>query len=293
MICHHGPFVDDAKQATHTYDTCEPGLTFTGTTLGKSGWRDYGPYNQFLTLLWVPEEQLPPTLPGVPFPSPLNFARKQSPWICYLGLSWNKHSHYPNLMQSSKEVLIRRKTTQLNCLAPKEAEWIITPTLGACPVLAPRPPSSRCLRWRWQSCHAHFTGKDAVEQDSWGASLTSHRQQMGTHPVKSTPGSPPTFHFTSPGELHRRLTISSADDSTGRRALWEGVGMGATGLSHACRDRSSPLPSSARMVPLVLCSQAPLTQSLAQTPLVEAATQKGDAACPRPHYLPIEEQMQD
>lgn len=29
-------FVDDAKQATHTHDTCEPGVTFTGTTLGKS-----------------------------------------------------------------------------------------------------------------------------------------------------------------------------------------------------------------------------------------------------------------
>ena len=162
---------------------------------------------------------------------------------------------------------------------------------GACPVPAPRPPSSRRLPRRWQSCRVHRTGKDAVES-SWGAGLTPAESRQGTHPVRSTPGSPPPFHFSSPGECDRRRTINSSDDSTGRRALGGGMGMGATGLSHACGDGPSPLPSSARMVPLGLCSQAPPTQSLAQMPLVEAATQKGYAACPRSHYFQMEEQVQ-
>ena len=180
VICHHGHFLDDAKQATHTHDMCEQGITFTGTTLGISGWRDYGPHNQFLTLLWLSEEGLPPTLPGFPFPSPLNFVGKQSPWICYLGLSWNKHSHYSNLMQSSTKVLIRMENDPAELLSTQgSTEWIIKPMLGACPVPAPRPRSSRCLPWRWQSSHARFTGKGAVEQSSWGTSLTSHRQQRG------------------------------------------------------------------------------------------------------------------
>lgn len=68
VICHQGHFVDDAKQATHIHNMCDLGVTFTGTTLGKSGWRDYGPHSQFLTLLWLSEEGLLPLSLASPFP---------------------------------------------------------------------------------------------------------------------------------------------------------------------------------------------------------------------------------
>lgn len=117
----------------HTYDTCEPGEPYRNDS-GKlmTGLRP----TQSSHTTWVSEERLPPTS-WRPLPSPLNFVRKQSPWICYLGLSWNKHSHYPNfLMQSSKEVLIRMENDPVELLSTQGSRVNNNPHAGACPVLA-------------------------------------------------------------------------------------------------------------------------------------------------------------